>query len=235
MAKKVKLDFTGVESYERASEGKHKVKIVSVEETSSQGGNDCLKVCFEVMSGAEKGARVYETYPLVETALWKLQALLKAIGMRADGKIMLDLDKMVGKVLFIEVKHEEYQGVTRARVAECKKFVADDEEDDDEDSDDSDDDDEEEDEEEEEKPKKISKKKVDKKPSKKKKKPEPEEEEEDEEDEEEEEEEEKPKKVAKKKKADKKPAKPSKKKKPEPEDDDEEDWDEDDEEDWDEE
>lgn len=233
MAKKVKLDFTGVESYERASEGKHKVKIVSVEETSSQGGNDCLKVCFEVVSGAEKGARVYETYPLVETALWKLQALLKAIGMRADGKIMLDLDKMVGKVLFIEVKHEEYQGVTRARVAECKKFVADDEEDDDEDSDDSDDDEEDDDEEEEEKPKKTSKKKIDKKPSKKKKKPEPEEEEED--DEEEEEEEEKPKKVAKKKKADKKPAKSSKKKKPEPEDDDEEDWDEDDEEDWDEE
>lgn len=234
MAKKVKLDFTGVESYERASEGKHKVKIVSVEETSSQGGNDCLKVCFEVVSGAEKGARVYETYPLVETALWKLQALLKAIGMRADGKIMLDLDKMVGKVLFIEVKHEEYQGVTRARVAECKKFVADDEEDDDEDSDDSDDDDEEDDdEEEEEKPKKTSKKKADKKPSKKKKKPEPEEEEED--DEEDEEEEEKPKKAAKKKKADKKPAKSSKKKKPEPEDDDEEDWDEDDEEDWDEE
>lgn len=234
MAKKVKLDFTGVESYERASEGKHKVKIVSVEETSSQGGNDCLKVCFEVVSGAEKGARVYETYPLVETALWKLQALLKAIGMRADGKIMLDLDKMVGKVLFIEVKHEEYQGVTRARVAECKKFVADDEEDDDEDSDDSDDDDEEDDdEEEEEKPKKTSKKKADKKPSKKKKKPEPEEEEED--DEEDEEEEEKPKKAAKKKKADKKPAKSSKKKKPEPEDGDEEDWDDDDEEDWDEE
>lgn len=233
MGKKINVDLTGVESFQRASEGEHTAKIVSAEVKQSQGGNDMVVVCFEVTKGEDKGARVYENYPLIDTALWKLKGLLQAIGMKADGKVQIDLDKLVGKVVTIVVKHEEYEGKVRAKIDEVRKFStasASDDEDDEDEDDDSDDEAEDEDDEEEEAPKKKA-------PAKKaSKKSEPEEDEDDDDDddwddddEDEEEEEEKPAKKTTKKapaKATKKAA--PKKKAPEPEeDDDDDDWDDD--------
>ena len=216
---KKKVDFSGVEVFNRAPEGTHVVKVASVEEVTFQGGNEGFKVAFEITKGAGKGARVYENFPLVDTALWKLKSLLVSIGMKADGRVTLDTDKLVGKTLEIDVYHEEYEGKTRAKVGEMRKLVKSKAEDDDDDIDDEDiDDTDDEDEEEEEKPKKALAKKSASKP---KKKPEPEEEDED--DEEDDEEDEKPAKKSKKA-APKTKAKP--KKKSEPEDDDD-DWDDD--------
>ena len=241
-SKKVKVDFTGVESFNRASEGQHVVKIATAEMRESQGGNDMISVAFEVTKGQDKGARVFENYPLAENALWKLKGMLQAIGMKCEGKVQLDLDKLVGKLCIIEVVHEEYEGKLRARVQECRKLAAAAEDDEDEVEEDEFDDDEEE---EEETPKKKAPAKKEKsKPASKKKTPmnppeddddEDEDDEDWDEDEDEEEEEPAPKKKDAKKSA---PAKktPAKKaptkKKPEPEDDDD-DWDEDD--DWEEE
>ena len=170
-SRKHKVDFTGVEAFNKPAEGKHKAKISKVEETTSQGGNDMFKVSFEVVAGPSKGCRVIENYPLIDTALWKLKSLLQAIGMKADGRVQIDLDKMEGKVLEINVYYEDYNGQERAKVSDTNKFIAEAEDDDDED--DVDDDVEEEaeepedtEEEEEEEPKKKSSKSSTKKPAK---------------------------------------------------------------------
>lgn len=231
MGQKLKLDFTGVESFQRAAEGIHTVKIATAEVKQSSGGNDMIVVAFEVTKGADKGARVYDNFVLTDTALWKLKGLLQAIGMKADGKVQLDTDKLIGKVCQINVQHEEYDGKLRARCESIMKFSADADEDDD--NEDLEDEDveatEPEEEEEDEKPAKKANKKA-------AKQEEPEEDDDDDDwddDEEEEEPEEKP---AKKSKKEEKPAKKEKttkksKKEEEPEDDD--DFDDDD--DWDEE
>lgn len=223
MSRKMKLDFTGVENFQRANVGKHVCKIVSADEKQSQGGNDMIVVAFEVTKGDDKGARVYENYPLIDTALWKLKGLLQAIGMKADGKVQLDLDKLIGKICEVNVIHEEYEGRIRARVESTAKLSAAAADDDDEDDEDEAEDEEEQDEEE----------KPAKKPEKSKKapmnKPEPEEDEDDDWDEEDdEEEEEKPKKGKKPEpKKEKKPEKKGKKSKDEDDDDwDDDDWDE---------
>lgn len=190
MAKKRKhnIDFTGVEAFNKPAEGSHKVKISKAEEVVSQGGNDMFKVTFEVTAGESKGCKCIENYPLIETALWKLKSLLQAVGMKAEGRVQIDLDKLEGKALEIQVQYEEYNGQDRARVTETRKISKksvepeDDEDDEDEIPEDAD----EEDEEEEEPVKKSSKKdtaksaKSSKKKASKKKEPEPEEEEEDE-------------------------------------------------------
>ena len=190
-SRKHKVDFTGVEAFNKPAEGKHKAKISKVEETTSQGGNDMFKVTFEVVAGPSKGCRVIENYPLIDTALWKLKSLLQAIGMKADGRVQIDLDKMEGKVLEINVYYEDYNGQERAKVSDTNKFIAEAEDDDDEDDVDDDVEEEEEEpedeeEEEEEKPKKKSSKGSTKKPAKssdkksgKKAKKEPEEDEDD--------------------------------------------------------
>ena len=230
MARKTKVDFTGVESYNIPEEGKKQVRILKVEEATSQGGNDVLKFTFEVIKGDDKGCRVIESFSLADNALWKLKSLLQALGMKCDKKVTLDLDKLEGKELVIEVKHEEYNGTTRAKSNAFFK-VGSLNEDEDDDSDDSEEDDDED--EEEEKPVKKSKKE-DKKPSKKSKKSEPEEEDEDDEDweDEDDEEDEKPVKPSKKskkedKKADKKSSKKSKRVEEDEDEDDEDDWEDD--------
>lgn len=229
MARKKKLDFSNVEQFSRASEGRHRVKIKEINEQTSQGGDDMLVFVFEVIKGDDKGALIYENCVLTDKALWKLQQILQAVGIKCDGKVAIDLDKLIGKICEVDVFHEEYEGRTRAKIGEyfkVKAAKADDDEDETDDEDDTDD----EDEDEEKHVKKPAKKTV-AKGKKKKPEPEPEEDDEDEEDEEDEDEEEPPRRKAKAaKKPVKKPAKSSKKSKP-ADDEDEDDEDEDD--DWD--
>lgn len=232
MARKVKMDFTGVESYSKASEGRHTVKVADIEQKTSSGGDDMLQFAFEVIKGADKGSRVFDNFVLTDKALWKFKACLQALGMKADGKIVIDLDKILGKVCDIEVFHEEYNGQMRAKISDYYKVAA--KAADDEDEADDEDLDDEEDEEEEEEVKPAKKTKPAKAPAKaapKKRKPEPEPEEDDEDEDEDEEDEDEEEEPAPKKRKAAAPAKkaPAKKRKPEPEpedDDDDEDWEE---------
>ena len=225
MARKLKLDFTGVESYSRCSEGIHRAKVAEIQEKTSQGGDDMLQIAMEVVAGADKGCRVFDNCVLTDKALWKFKQLLSALGVKCDGKVAVDLDGLIGKTCDIEVFHEEYNGQTRAKISNYSKVAAS--------ADADDDDDDEEEDEEEVKPSKKPKAAPAKAPAKKKpvKKEEPEDEDEEEDEDDEEEEEEAPK-PTKKNPAPAKKATPAKKttKKPEPEP--EEDDDEDDDYDW---
>ena len=142
MGKKMKLDFSGIEAYVKCAEGQHEVKLVEIEETESQAGNDMLNATFQVVKGQSTGAKLYDNFVLTEKALWKLQSFLIAVGMKADGKIVLDLDKLIGKTCIVEVEHEEYDGKTRARIQEFKKLAAKADEPDDEDIENDDEEDE---------------------------------------------------------------------------------------------
>lgn len=124
VARKKKLDFTGIEAYVKCAEGQHVVKLIEIEETESQAGNDMLNATFQVVKGTSTGAKLYDNFVLTEKALWKLQSFLVAVGMKADGKVVLDLDKLVGKTCIVEVAHEEYEGKTRARIQEFIKLSA---------------------------------------------------------------------------------------------------------------
>lgn len=218
-SRKLKVDMTGVESYTRCSEGEHLVRVKKMDMGQVQGsGDDALKAVFEVIQGSDKGCQVFETFSLSEKALWKLKQFLMAIGMKADGKLNLDLDKLEGKICVIDVIHDEYNGTKRAKISSYLKPTEESDEDDEEEEEDGDED------EEEEPVKKPVKKAPPKKPNKKQ--PEPEDDDDDEDDEDDEEEA-PPKKSAKKAPA---PAKGKKAKQPEPvdDDDDDDDWEEDD-------
>ena len=220
MARKLKVNMTGVESFTRCPEGEHLVRVKKLEMGTVQGsGDDALKAVFEVLEGDGRGCSVFETFSLGEKALWKLKQFLVAIGVKADGKLSLDLDKLEGKKCLIDVIHEEYNGQKRAKISNYAKPS----EDSDEDNEDYD----EEDEDEEDEPPKKSAKKTSKKFTKK-----PLEEDEDDEEEEEEEPAPKAKKGAKKSAPPKATKKSKKKPEPEPEEDEDEDddWDEDDDE-----
>ena len=234
-----KINMTGVDTFTRCEEGIHTAKIVEIQESTTQAGDDMLTGVFEVINGTSKGCKVYDNFVLTDKALWKLKQLLQSVHVKCDGKIALDLDKLIGKVCDIAVYHDEYNGKIKARIDEYTPTASDSSDDEDED------DDEEEEEEEIKKSTKKSKSTKSEKSTKPtKKKPEPVEDDEDEDDDEDwddedeiEEEEEKPKKSTKSttKKSAAKSSKSKKKPEPEPVEDDDEDWDDDDDEDWEEE
>lgn len=228
MAKRtITVDMTGVETFSKVSEGIHTAKVKEINTTTTQAGDDALQVIFEVIKGEDKGGRVFETFTLIDKALWKFKAFLKAIGVNHEGKIKIDLDKLIGKTCDIEVFWNEYNGQTYTKISDyfpIGKTAYDEEEDEEE---------EQEEEQEEVKPVKRGRPAKNKKPIKKE---EPEDEDDDFDDDEEDEEEgvkpakrskaTKEKKVAKSKKA---------VKEPEPEEDEEEDDDfDDDDDEWDE-
>lgn len=222
--RKVNLDMSGVESYTRCPEGEWLARLTKIEEGTVQGsGDDCLKARFEVIKGSAKGSTVFETFSLTEKALWKLKSFLNAIGMKANGKISLDLDKLEGKICMIDVIHDEYNGTKRAKISSYNPA---------EDEDDEDEDVEDDEEEEEDEPPRKPAKKAPVKPVKKSKPvvEEDDDEDEDEDDDEDEEEEEEPVKAKKpaKKAAPAKKAPPKAKKKVEEDEDDDDDWEEDD-------
>lgn len=219
----VKLDMTGVESYTRCPEGEHVARTKKIEMGTVQGsGDDCLKAVFEIIKGEAKGCQVFETFSLSEKALWKLKSYLTAIGIKADGKLKLDLDKLEGKVCIIDVVHEEYNNQKRAKISSYLKQSSSDE---DEDEDNEDD-------EEDEEPAHKSKKSAAKKPAfaKKGKKPAEDDYEEDDDDDEDEDEP-APKKSSKKSSKKAAPAKKATNKRPDPDEDedDDDDWEEDEE------
>lgn len=228
MSRKVKVNMTGVESYTKCPEGEWLARLKKIELGEVQGsGEDALKAQFEVIKGKAKGNTVFETFSLSEKALWKLKSCLDALGMKCDGKLTLDLDKMEGKICMIEVIHDEYNGSKRAKISSYAKPDADEDEDEEDETDEELDEEEDEDDEDEKPVKKSSKKSA---PAKSKKKPEPEDDDdedddEDEEEDDEDEEEEPPKKSKKSSKSEKKSAPTKKKSKKDDEDDD---WEEDD-------
>lgn len=229
MAKRtITVDMTGVETFSKVSEGIHTAKVKEINTTTTQAGDDALQVIFEVIKGEDKGGRVFETFTLIDKALWKFKAFLKAIGVKHEGKIKIDLDKLIGKTCDIEVFWNEYNGQTYTKISDyfpIGKTAYDDEEEDEEE--------EQEEEQEEVKPAKRGRPAKNKKPIKKE---EPEEDEEDDDfDDDEEDEEEEEVKPAKRSKAakEKKVAKSKKAvKEPEPEDEDD-DFDDNDDDEWD--
>ena len=218
MTRRKTIDMTGVESYTRCPEGEWLAKLSSIEEGTVQGsGDDCLKARFEVIKGSAKGCNVFETFSLTERALWKLKSFLEAVGMKASGKITIDLDKLQGKVCVIDVIHDEYNGQKRAKIASYIKPE-------DEDDIDTEDEDDEEEEEEEEPPRKPSKKA----PAKPVKKPKPVEPDDEDDEDEDEEEEPAPRKPSKKAAPAKKAPVKSKRVVEEDDEDDDDDWEDDD-------
>lgn len=216
MARKKKLDFTDVEDFVKCEEGKHLVELVEVTEDETQNGDDMLVAKFKVVKGDSKGAILYERWALTEKALWKLKAFLKVIGLKADKKIVVDLDALEGKRCMVEVVHEEYNGVTRGKISDYVPMKSSKVEDPDEDDDDDEDEDDT-------PPPKKSSKKSTPPPAKSKKKVV--EDDDDDEDEDDDDEEPAPKKSSKKPES--KKSTPSKSKKKPVDDDDE-----DDEDDW---
>lgn len=119
-ANKVSVDFSGVESGggRALPDGEYLLKVVEVEVKEAQAGGQYLAFKYKVANGPMSGATVWDNTSLKPQALWRLRSLLECFNMNpVDGKMDLDLAKMVGKTVFVEIANEEYQGKKKPRIA----------------------------------------------------------------------------------------------------------------------
>lgn len=118
----VEIDFTGVEAGGgggfHIKEGSYLMKVIEVEDTESDKGNQMFKWTFEGQEKAAKGKKFY-LYTVYDPpdSLWKLRSLLEALGQEVpDGPMDLDVSELVDLELVGHVEDEEYEGKTRSRM-----------------------------------------------------------------------------------------------------------------------
>jgi hypothetical protein len=123
MAKKMRLDFTKVEersgwNTRHIPEGLHQMKVAAVEDTEAQDGTD-MWVFALVPTEGKYATRRFPFYCKLQTnQLWKVRDLFVAAGIPVPKKAtMLDPNKVVGKLIAVEVIDEkgQYEGRSSAQ------------------------------------------------------------------------------------------------------------------------
>lgn len=124
----VSVNFKGVEigGQKRIPEDDYLMRVVEI--TQEEGDKaDYLKWVFKVDDGKYKGATFYVNTSLAPQALWKLGALLQALGHEVpDDEMDLDFEDYIDETLMGVVADEIYEGKKRSRMVD---FYAVDEED----------------------------------------------------------------------------------------------------------
>lgn len=160
-AAKIKIDFSKEEEggggRVRLPEGDYRVKITGVKPETSQAGNPMLVWTLQITEGKYKGKKLTDRTALTPKALWRVRALLEALGISPPKKLVsLDPAKLIGKELGVTLTDDEYEGKINSKVSDFLDLdtltgddVEDDEDEDDDDEDDDSDDEESDDDEEE--------------------------------------------------------------------------------------
>jgi len=122
MVKKIRLDFSKVEersgwNTKHISEGLHRMKIESVQETEAQDGVAMLIYALVPTESKLKTRRFPFYCKLQQNQLWKIRDLLVAAGETVPKKAtQIDPSKVVGKCIAAEVEDDTYQGNVRSSV-----------------------------------------------------------------------------------------------------------------------
>lgn len=107
----ISLDFSSVKGFDPVPEGTYVARIEKAEEKTSKAGNPMIQVTYEIIDGDQSGRKVFESYPLMENVLWKLQQLLTSLGIDAMSDLELDLNSdLLGKVVSLDVTITQYNG-----------------------------------------------------------------------------------------------------------------------------
>lgn len=108
----VKVNFKDIETRTRVSaEGDYPLKVLEVTPKTFGTGNEGLEFIFEVTDGKSKGAKAWFTCTFDEKSLWKLHALLTAMGVEVeDDEMDIDLTELVDREVMGVFTPDTYNG-----------------------------------------------------------------------------------------------------------------------------
>lgn len=116
----VEVDFGQTSNSGLIEKGIYQVKIFSaVAKTSANSGQPMVVFTLEILDGEYAGRRLFLNNSLQPHALFGFRKTLEALGVKVPTSSMqVDLKKLAGAQMNIEVGHEEYQGQMKAKVVD---------------------------------------------------------------------------------------------------------------------
>lgn len=108
----VKVNFKDIETRTRVNkEGDYPLRCIEAKSGQSGGGNEQIEFTFEVSAGEFKGAKAWFYCPLIENSLWKLHALMTAMGNEVpDEEMDVDLSEFVDQEVVGVFTPDTYNG-----------------------------------------------------------------------------------------------------------------------------
>lgn len=97
-------------------EGLHRARIIQIDQKTSKGaGLPYLSIQYSIEEPGEDGGKaVFDNMSLSEKARFRFDPFLDAVGAPEEGT--MDPGKFVGQVIWITVKHEEYNNRLQPRI-----------------------------------------------------------------------------------------------------------------------
>lgn len=107
-----KVDFNkvdDVQDFSPLAEGKYKVRVAEVEESSTQYGDEMWKLRFAVAEGPCKGRYIFDNLVFSEAALKRAKLICARLGLDVKGEVDLTPSMLKGKTCVLTVEIEEYE------------------------------------------------------------------------------------------------------------------------------
>jgi hypothetical protein len=115
----VKVDFGQTSNSGLVEKGIYQVKVVSAVAKMSAANQPMVVFTFEILNGEFMGRRLYLNNSLQPHALFGFRKSLEALGVKVPTSSMqVDLKKLAGAQMNVEVDHEEYNGTIKAKVVD---------------------------------------------------------------------------------------------------------------------
>ena len=119
------LDFTDVsDGFELLPEGKYNGVIFGAEvKTNKAGDGKYINWTIKIPNGPNKGRQFWYSTSLKPNALWKVKAVLKALGVEVPkGEFNIDFNELLGKPCTFSLIVGEWNGEERNEVDDIFKY-----------------------------------------------------------------------------------------------------------------
>jgi len=107
-----RIDFgkvDDVQEYAPLQPGRYTCRLVDVEETSTQHGDEMWKLRFAVESGPERGRVLFDNLVFSAAAMKRVKLICSRLGLDVSGQLDLSPAMLRGRVCCLVVEIEDYQ------------------------------------------------------------------------------------------------------------------------------
>lgn len=109
-----RVDFGSIpdaNDYTPAPPGTYTAQVIDGIEGESRGGDDMWTLTFKIAAGQYRGKTFKDRLTWSKAALPRVKLFLRAIGFDVEGVANVDLQEVLGKVVDVDLRIDEFEGV----------------------------------------------------------------------------------------------------------------------------
>ena len=106
------IDFSQIDDvpdFSPLPDGKYRCKLVEVEETSTQNGDEMWRLTLEVEAGEFRGRRIFDNMVFSKAAEQRVKLICRGLALNVAGKLTLTPGVVEGRSCYVTVTTESYE------------------------------------------------------------------------------------------------------------------------------